>query len=105
MSLYFEEQTATIAQNATTSDEVDLKSTCDFVRVVIPTIDTATVKLTVSRTSGGTFVDLGSGMTTASGTGNYATMFKLGGYRYVKVVVSASQTSGEVVFQLMGMKI
>jgi len=105
MSKYFEEQTATIAASGTTSDEVDLQENCDYARIIIPTIDSATVKLTVCGTSGGTFVNLGNSVTTATTTGNYATMFKVGGYRYVKVVVSAAQTTGAVAFKLMGMKI
>lgn len=105
MSLYFRPVTATIASSGTTSGEVDLGENCDFVRIQIPTIDSSTIKLQVSLTTGGTFQDLGDSVTTATTTGAYSTMFRLGGWRFVKVVTSAAQSSGAVDFELQGMKI
>jgi len=98
-------QTATIADEGTTSGEIDLGRPCDYLQVIIPTIDAATIKVTVSDASGGTFVNLGSGVTTVSGTGNYATTFKLGHYQFIKLVTSATQSTSAVSFKVRGMRI
>jgi len=98
-------QDCTIAIGEATSSEVDLRNNCDFLQAIIPTLDTCTVKVQVSENSGGTFYDLGSSQTTTSGTHNYATTFKLGHYRYVKLVASANQDSAAVTIRVRGMKI
>ena len=86
-------QTVTVASSATKSAEVDLGGNCDTVQVIIPTIDSGTVSIEVATESGGTFYTLGNGQTTKSGTGNYATEFRLGGYQFIKIVCSATQTA------------
>ena len=104
MSLYFSWQTGTIADAGTSTDEIDLKGDCDFVQIIIPELDSCTVKLQVSDHTGGTFQDLGSSVTTDTTTGEYSTMFRLGGYRYIKVVCSAAQSPARTI-KVRGMKI
>ncbi len=91
MSLYFPWQTGTIALNGTSTDEIDLQNNCELMQVILPTLTSGTIKITVSDETGGTFQDLGSSITTPATTGAYSTMFRLGGYRYIKVVSGAAQ--------------
>ena len=104
MSLYGEWKVATIATDAVTSAEVDLGRDYDFLEIQIPTLVSGTVKIQVAETTGGTFYDLGDGITTAAGTHNYADVFKLGGYQFIKVVSSATQTSTDRLIRVRGMR-
>ena len=102
MSMYGEWKAATIT-SGTTSAEVDLGRSYDFLEIQIPTLDTAaTIKLQVAEATGGTFYDLGDGVTTAAGTHNYCDVFNLGGWQYIKVVASETQTS--VAIRVRGMR-
>ncbi len=106
MPLYignFKDCTITIATDDTTSAEVDLGADCDLLQVIIPALTACTVKVQVAEVTSGTFQDLGSGQTTVSGTGSYSTMFKLGGYRYIKLVTSAAQAANRT-FRVRGAK-
>lgn len=91
MSIYGGWQAATIADNAKSSDEVDLGRPWDFINISIPTVTSGTLKLQVSESSGGTFQDLGASMTTATTTGAYNDVWKINGYQFIKVVSSATQ--------------
>ena len=103
MSLYGSWKAATIADAGTSSGEVDLGKDYDFLEIQIPTITSATLKIQVAEKTGGTFYDLGSGLTTVAGTGAYATVFKLGGYQFIKVVASAAQ-GAERLIRVRGMR-
>lgn len=92
MSLYGEWKAATIT-SGTSSAEVDLGRDYDFLEIQIPTATSCTIKIQTAELSGGTFRDLGDGVTTAAGTHNYHDVFDLGGWRYIKVVSSETQTS------------
>ena len=93
MSIYGDWLAATLT-GSTTSAEVNLGMSYDFLEIQIPTLDAAaTIKIQVAESAGGTFLDLGDGITTAGGTHNYHDVFKLGGWQFIKVVASASQTS------------
>ena len=83
---------ATIASSGTSSDEVNLGLDCDFIMIILPTLDSCTIKIQVAESESGTFQDLGSNVTTDTTTGAYSTTFVLGGYQYIKVVSSATQT-------------
>jgi len=96
-------QEVAIALNGTTSGEVDLGNGCDFVNIIVPTIDSGTVNLQVAMRNGGTYYTLGSSVTTATGTGNYADIFNLGGFQYLKIVCSATQTAART-FYVRGRK-
>ena len=94
-------RTLEILKGGTASTKVDLQDNYRYLLITIPTIDTATLKLQVSLTSGGTYQDLSSA-TTASGTGAYNTTFNLFGWRHIKIVTSAAQTTATVAFSVQG---
>lgn len=101
MSFYRAWQTGTIADGAKSTGEIDLLGNCDFVQVIFPSLTNGKISLQVSDTNGGTFQDLGSNVTTAPTSGVYSTTLNLGGYQYIKVVSSASQ-SGEKIIKVRG---
>ncbi len=102
MSLYGEWLAATITAG-TSSDEVDLGRDYDFLEIQIPTMTSGTIKLKVAEKTGGTFRDLGDSITTGVGTHNYHDTFKLGGYQFIKVVSSVTQ-SGTISIRVRGMR-
>ena len=93
---------ATIAKAGTSTGTVDLGNSYMYVRVIIPTLDAATVKVQVAEKASGTYYNLDS-VTTTSGTHNYATTFKLGGYRFIKLVASAAQNTAAVDLRVSGL--
>ena len=101
MSLYGEWKAASIT--TTDSDEVDLGRDFDFLEIQIPTLAACTIKVQVAEKTGGTFRDLGDGITTAAGTHNYHDVFKLGGYQFIKVIASADQTTARAI-RVRGMR-
>ena len=103
MSIYGDWKVATISAGETSSAEVDLGRDYDFLEIQIPTLISGTVKIQVAELTGGTFYDLGDGITTASGTHNYHDVFKLGGYQFIKVVSSSTQTT-ERLIRVRGMR-
>ena len=104
MSIYGNWLAATIANGAASSDEVDLGRDYDFIEIQIPPLDSATtVKLQVAEKTGGTFRDLGDGVTTAAGTHNYHDVFRLGGYQFIKVVADNTQDA-ERLIRIRGMR-
>ena len=103
MSVHGIWQAATIDNGDTSSDEVDLGRDYDFLEVIIPTLTSCTIKIQTAEESGDTPLDLGDGITTATGTHNYHDVFKLGGWRYIKVVASAAQ-SGNKLIRVRGMR-
>ena len=102
MSFYGQWLAASIADESSSSAEVNLGGNFDFLQIQIPETVAATIKIQVSETSGGTFYDLGDGITTAAGTHEYADVFKLGGYQFIKVVSSVSQTDEGVSIRVRG---
>ncbi len=104
MSLYGSWKAATITVAlGTTSAEVDLGRDFDYLQIQIPTVGSCTLKLQVAEKTGGTFQDLGSGVTTDTTTGGYTDTWKLGGYQFIKVVSSATQTI-ERLIRVRGMR-
>jgi hypothetical protein len=93
---------AAIAKAGTTSNVVDLEDYYPYLHVVIPTIDTATLKVQVSELIDGTYQDLGASVTAASSTGAYSDTWTLGGWRYIKIVAGAAQNTGEVKIKVRG---
>ena len=91
MSAYGGWRTATIANGAATSDEVDLGRDFEFLDIILPTLTSCTIKIQVAKVGSGTYQDLGSSITTGTTTGAYSTTFKLGGWQNIKVVSSVNQ--------------
>lgn len=106
-------KTATIAKNGTLSAEVDLGRPYQRLMVVIPTIDEASVNVKVAEKSGGTFQDLyltsltdgddDKVITTAS-VGGTTWVAPLGGFQFIKIQVSAAQTTAAVEFRVCGVR-
>lgn len=92
---------AYMVKGGTTSSVIDLGDHYRHLLVVIPVINTATLKLQVSLTHGGTYQNL-STATTASGVGSFNTTFNLFGWRYIKIVASAAQSSQSCTFSVQG---
>ena len=104
MSIYGDWLPATIASAAASSDEVDLGRDWDFLEIQIPTLDSSTtIKLQTAEKTGGTFRDLGDGITTSAGTHNYNDTFNLGGYQFIKVVADNTQDA-ERLIRVRGMR-
>jgi len=103
MSLYGEWLAATIANSGTSSAEVDLNRDFDFMEIQIPTVTSCTFKVQVAEKTGGTFRDLGDGVTTDTTTGAYHDVWKLGGYQFIKIVSSAAQ-GAERLIRVRGMR-
>lgn len=104
MSVYGQWLAATIDEDGTTSDEVDLGRSYDFLEIQIPTLISGTIKIQVAEATNGTYYDLGDGITTASSTHNFADVFKLGGWQFIKVVSSVTQTGSDKSIRVRGMR-
>jgi hypothetical protein len=98
-------QTVSVTKDASPalSGECDLGNDYEHMCIIIPTIDSANVSLYVSENSGGTFAPLGlSTNVFAAGTGGVNTTFVLGGYRYIKILCSATQVTATRNFRVRG---
>jgi len=101
MSVYGEWKAATITD--TSSGEINLGRSYDFLEITIPTLVSCTIKIQTAEKTGDTPLDLGDGVTTAAGTHNYHDVFKLGGWQYITVVASAGQ-GGAKLIRVRGMR-
>jgi hypothetical protein len=106
MTLYsgWNDAVITIATDNTVSAAVKLDKPYEYLNVIIPTIDSATVSLMVAPTEAGTYVTLGQSATTTASTGAFADTFQLGGYQFVKIKTSATQTANRT-FQIRGIRL
>jgi len=97
-------QAATIPQDSESSDEINLGRECDYLEIQMPTLISCTIKLQVAEKTGGTFRDLGDKITTNTGTHNYHDVFRLGGWQFIKVVSSVTQTGSDKLIRVRGMR-
>ena len=109
MSLYGEWKAATILEDTVTSAEVDLGREYDYLLIQIPTLVSCTIKIQVAEKTGGyptagDFYDLGDDVTTTTGEHNYADIFPLYGYQFIKVVASIGQTGSNKLIRVRGMR-
>ncbi len=102
MSEVGEIKIAEIAKTGTSSGAVDLGGYYPYLQVVIPTIDSATLKVQVSELIDGTYQDLGASVTAAASTGAYSDTWELGGWRFIKIVAGAAQNTAECKFKVRG---
>ena len=94
-----------IAINGTTSGAVDLED-CEILGLIIPTLISANLTFTVSSTLAGTYVALktkgAAALSITATTGGFAVtsddLVGLKGYRFVKIVADAQQTTTARVF-------
>ena len=97
--------TGAIAEDGTTSAVIDIEGYA-VTGLLIPTIDSANLTFTVSNLTGGTYYTVkdmdGSTFTITASTGAFAVgsddLSPLFGYRFIKVVASAAQTTAAVTF-------
>src|SRR5574343_14277 len=102
MSEVSEVITAEIQKTGTSTGAIDLGDYYPYLQVVIPTIDSATLKVQVSELIDGTYQDLGPAVTAAASTGAYSDTWTLGGWRYIKIVAGAAQNTAECKFKVRG---
>ena len=98
---------ATVAASDTTSDAINLGMDYEYVNIIIPELDSATIVLQVGvdPTNSGTisYQTLGVGDTaTAATTGERTTTLELGGFQYIKIVCSVAQDGGARTFYVRG---
>lgn len=93
MSLYGEWQDAVIT-SGTTSAAVNLGRDFEWVQIYIPTITSANISFTVAEKIADTYYTLGSGsQVITAGTGGFTTVATIGGFQFIKVISSVSQTA------------
>ena len=93
----------TIATDDDLSAEVDLGKPYETLVVYIPTLTSANLVCYASRTAGGTYSALGSGVVVAAGTGNYCDVWEIGGQQHIKIGTSAVQEANRT-FYVMGVR-
>ena len=87
------------------SGAVDLGEHYRYLAVVLPPLTLARVGIHVAPSLTGTYVPLGSGASaqTDPTTGGYATVFDLGGWRFVRLSTSAGQAADRE-FSIQGVR-
>ena len=103
MSIYGKWIDATISAGATESAVVDLGREYDYLSVKIPAMDVCKLYLKVAEMTGGTYYELGKETTTAEETFNRADVWRLGGWRFIKVATSNPQTVSRTI-RVCGMR-
>ena len=111
MARYSRWMDCTIAVSGTISGEVDLGDNYSELVIIVPTIDTAQLTIQGSEESAGTFYDIyvtdpadggDNKLISASGTGVICWIVPIGGFQFIKITASASQTSGAVTLRVRG---
>jgi hypothetical protein len=105
MSIYGGWQTATIASSGTTSSVVNLGADFEFIQVQLPALDSTTLQVTTSDKYEGTYQALGSSVLVGATTGAYNDVWKLGGWRFLKIVAGSAQTGGARSIKVRGMRV
>ena len=94
MSVYGSWQATTISVGASVSAAADLGREYDYLSVQIPAVsDACKLYLQVAERLGGTYYDLGKETTTNEESFGRADVWRLGGYRFIKVASTKSQSS------------
>lgn len=97
-------QTATIADGAATSGVVDLKKPWTWGLFIVPALTGATITITVSNVTGGTYATLdkpeaGGAMALPE---SKASMVRLGGVQFLKVVANTAQSGAAAAILVRG---
>jgi hypothetical protein len=91
--------TVTVANGAATSSAGKLDGSYEFLAVLLPTIDSATCKPTISA-DGSTYVDvydMATQQISGATTGGRLYIFKIGGFDDFKIVLGANQTAARTI--------
>lgn len=102
MKKYGEWLTLTIVGDTKKSAVVNLGMDYEFLNVIIPAVVSGTLNLEVSKTTGGASQNLGSSVTTGTTIGSYTDTWNLGGYQFIKIESSVTQTTTDRVFYVRG---
>ncbi len=104
MSMYGSVKAATIVTGNETSAAIDLGRDYDYLSVQLPATEAACkLYLKVAEAIGGTYYDLGKETTTDEETFGRADVWRLGGWRFVKVATTETQTSDWLI-RIFGMR-
>jgi len=96
-------QTGTIAKSETTSSAVDLGRPYETLLLALPELDSTTIAVQGSETSGGTYTNLyvtdpadggNNQLISAATTGRLAWVVPIGGFQYIKIVAGYAQPGG-----------
>jgi len=91
-----------ISDSTTISDAVDLGQPYDYLDILIPPLTSCNLAIHVADSISGTYYQLGgTTVVKTAGTGAFADVFILLGYRYLKIVASAAQAADRV-FKVRG---
>ena len=88
---------ATISAGAGESAAIDLGRSYEMLDVQLPAMDACILRLKVAEKLADTYYNLGEAATTSESTFNRADVWKLGGWRYIKVVSSSSQSTDNLI--------
>lgn len=103
MSRYGQWRAATIAAGASKSDAIDLGIEYDNLSVRIPPMDECKMYMQVAEVLAGPYQDLGKETTTELETFDRGAAWTLGGFRYIKVCSTETQTAARLV-RIKGMR-
>lgn len=103
MSIYGSWVSATILAGASSSSAVDVGRDYDYLSVELPGMTACKLYLKVAETLAGTYYDLGKDTTTDLENFGRADVWRLGGWRWIKVVSTVAQ-EGEVLIRVRGMR-
>lgn len=84
---------ATISAGVSETSAIDIGRAYESLDIQIPDMEACKLYLKTCETLGGTYYDLGKDATTEIDTFNRADVWKLGGWRYIKVASSNSQSA------------
>jgi len=102
MSVYGEWKDVTISANGNTTSAIDLGREYDYLSVIIPSMRACKLQLQVAEKVGETYYDLGNATTDEEGF-NRADVWRLGGYRFIKIKSSVAQPNA-VTIRCCGMR-
>jgi len=94
--VYGNPQDATISAGNVETSAIDLGREYEDLCLTIPAMDLCKLSLRVSTQLGGTYYDLGDA-TTNEETFNRAAIWKLGGWRFIKIVASNTQNADRAI--------
>ncbi len=89
--------TLAFATDSQNTPEIDLRDSFEAIEIDIPTIEAAEIQIKGSNATGGTFDLIALEEPVPSSTGGFRTTVPLGGkYQYIKVFLSAAQSSDRI---------
>ncbi len=103
MSIYGSWLAATISNGQSSSAAIDLGREYDYLSIQIPPMNLCKMYLKVAEKVGDTYYDLGKDTTTNEETFNRADVWRLGGWRFIKVVTTAAQSANRLI-RVSGMR-